>query len=68
MAPLSILPLLQLLTPTYPSPLDKCDSCWEFSWIVHDDGDHDDHGGGDDDDDHGGDHDDGDEVEAKDDD
>ena len=56
MAPLSILPLLQLLTPTYPSALDKCDSCWEFSGIVDDDGDHDDHGGDDDD---------GDEIEAK---
>ena len=39
MAPLSILPLLQRLTPTYPSSLDKCDSCWEFSGIVDDDGD-----------------------------
>ena len=56
MAPLSILPLLQRLTPTYPSSLDKCDSCWEFSGIVHDDEDHDDHGGDDDD---------GDKVEVK---
>ena len=56
MAPLSILPLLQLLTPTYSSSLDKCDSCWEFSGIVDDDDDHDDHGGDDDD---------GDEVEEK---
>ena len=55
MAPLSILPLLQLLTSTYPSSLDKCDSCWEFSKIVDDD----------DDGDHGGDDDDGDEVEEK---
>ena len=68
MAPLSILPLLQRLTPTYPSSLDKCDSCWEFSGIVDDDGDHDDDYGDDDDgdhDDHGGDDDDGDEVEEK---